>query len=81
MPPFRLWILRPQHPGFGRWKEWYDKAVAFVVCADTEEEARRLASCAHGCENADAWTDHTLSTCKLLTPDEPGIVVRDFRSA
>lgn len=91
----RLWLLRPVDglPKDNPWEPWYDKAFGFVVCAETEEEARKLANSEGGDETGpvkysvyrtggDAWLDPKLSSCVELTADrEKGIVMRDFASA
>jgi len=50
----KLWLLRPV-VGHGNleddpWSPWYDKAVGFVIRADTEENARVLAQSRGGDE-------------------------------
>jgi hypothetical protein len=39
----KLWLLRPKE-GRSHWEPWYDKAFGFVVRANSETEARKLAS-------------------------------------
>ena len=93
----RLWLLRPvdglpdkDNP----WEPWYDKSFGFVICADSEEEARQLAHANAGDENrgefleretADTkapWLNAKYSTCAELTPaHEKGVVLQDFHSA
>ena len=84
----KLWILSPVKTLQDRdnpWKPWYDKAFGFVVRAETEEEARRLANEKAGDENRyemRTWLDSTYSTCKPLTYEgTPEVVMRDFASA
>lgn len=88
----RLWLLRPAHGDCamnqnGPWRHGpEDCAWGFVVRAETEEEARQLASTQAGDEKhypVDranvAWTDPAYSTCEELLPaGEPGIIIRDF---
>jgi hypothetical protein len=43
----KLWLLRPVDnlpDDANPWEPWYDKAFGFVVRAETEEGARRLAT-------------------------------------
>ncbi len=93
----RLWLLRPVDglpDNNNPWEPWYDKSFGFVVCADSEDEARQMAHKGAGDENrgeflssktADTqqpWMDAKYSTCIELTPArEKGVVIEDFRSA
>lgn len=78
----RLWELRPIDKDSGPWEPWYDKAFGFVVRADTEAQARLLASAQAGDEKAAAWLDASLSRCEELTDDgEASVVMQDFASA
>lgn len=75
----KLWLLRPikDHP---LWDPWYDTAFGFVVCAETEEEARYLASEGAGDEGSQAWLLSGRSTCEVLTPEiETGVVICDWK--
>lgn len=91
----RLWLLRPRE-GFtdknlsveSPWSPWYDKVFGFVVRAETEAEARAVASEEGGDENREVsgarypWIDPHYSTCEPLTDEgEPGLVIRDFAAA
>lgn len=59
----------------------YDCANGFVIEAETEQEARKIASDAHGDEGANAWLDPKWTYCNELKPDgEPGIWMRDFHA-
>lgn len=83
----RLWILRPVEglpENDDPWEPWYDKAVGFVVRAETEAAARRLANAQAGDENSHAavWLDRAVSTCVELTPEgDEGVVLRDYMAA
>lgn len=92
----KLWILRPMEGLKGKsnpWEPWYDKAFGFVVRAETEDEARKLANADGGNETGpkrndvyptggDPWLDPALSTCTELMPDgEAGVVMKDFAAA
>ena len=72
------------------WQPWYDKAFDFIVRAETSEEARVMADAGAGGENAydfrtkttlHPWLDPTQSTCEILPPEGPSIVMRDFHAA
>lgn len=85
----KLWILRPvmtiDDVPLDPWVPWYDKAFGFVVRAETEEEARKIAK-TKGLDETwmceDAWTNSNYSTCvPLLADGEAGIVIEDVRSA
>lgn len=88
----KLWILRPieDHPA---WEPWYDKAFGFVVRAESESEARRVAQenggeeCyrgkdGYGTGKSECWTDPSAATCVELSADgHPGLVMTDFAAA
>ena len=87
----KLWLLRPAEglpSTTSPWVPFYDKAFGFVVRAETEKEARRMANEEGGAEKVEAshdedpWINPRLSTCVELTADgEPGVVILDFASA
>ena len=93
-PSMKLWIMKAIDPVNAtrtfppsKWSEneyivkrWtWDCSYEFVVRAETESEARELASSRHGEEGPDAWTDPTLTSCFILTEDGPAeVVLRDF---
>lgn len=86
-----LWLLRPNDYGHddgwvgaagSPWEKWYDKAFGFVVRAETENEARRMAQEQSGDEGDTAWLSSEFSTCTELTADgEAAVVIRDFAAA
>ena len=91
----RLWILRAREElpeSDNPWEPWYDKAVAFVVRAATEKEARRLANDSGGDETGpvrndeyrmggDLWLDPKYSTCaELAGAGEPEMIVGEYHS-
>lgn len=91
----KLWLLRP-HERWAKgnlnarnpWSPWFDKAFGFVVRAETEAEARTVASENAGDEDREVagamnpWIDPYYSTCEPLTDKgEPGLIVRDFAAA
>jgi len=83
----KLWILRPvKHlpDDKGPWNPWYDKSFGFVVIADTEKLARKVAHDNAGDENDDysPWIDSKYSTCDELTPEYgKELVMKDFAAA
>ena len=94
----KLWLLEPRTDNRDQWAEdpwvpWYDKAFAFVVLAETEQEARQMANAEGGAETGpishcvyrtggDPWLDPVYSNCEELLPQgEPGVIVRDYASA
>ena len=93
----KLWILRPQKDlpsEYSPWEPWYDKAFGFVISAESEEAARKIAHENAGYENGvflgkyragttqSPWLEPQYSTCIELTNEHPeGIVIRDFASA
>jgi hypothetical protein len=83
----KLWLLRPIYDGKGSaWDPWYDKAFGFVVRAEDELKARKLASANGGDENRKKgkrpWLDPKQSACVELTLDGgPGVVIADCHSA
>ena len=82
----KLWLLEAITAGNNLWDPWYDKALGFVVCAATEEEARQFAQDNGGDEvslSTPAWTDPQYSTCEQLVADNEweGVIIRDFAAA
>jgi hypothetical protein len=59
-----------------------DKARGFVVIADSEQQARRLASEQHGDESADFWLRPSFARCDVIGTAARGqnaaVVMRDF---
>lgn len=87
----KLWLLgiRPEvyteHPGEHPWAHPWGTAQGFVVRADDEAQARRLADSYAGGETdewhtpAHPWLDPTYTTCVELTGDGPAeVILRDF---
>lgn len=84
----KLWLLRPiSTEKNSPWEPWYDKAFGFVVRAETELRARKIAQEEGGDEcgwtmDFPAWTDRRYSTCfELDESGDEGVVMKDFRSA
>lgn len=86
----KLWLLRPVE-GDHHWEPWYSKAFGFVVRAETEEDARKIADRNGGNETSTEysedqsrhpWLDAEHSTCNELTQDgSEGMIIEDFASA
>lgn len=93
----QLWILRPKE-GLSRldnpWNPWYDKAFGFVIRAESEEEARKLAHDNAWKENDpeflgektsktdSPWLDPNYSTCdSLLADGNAGVLIEDVHRA
>lgn len=61
------------------WKPWYDKLFKAVVRAETEQQARSLASECAGEEGKSVWLDPAKTSCAPLDHDgEPGVLCVDF---
>ena len=74
----RLWHLARYETDNPR----HDETHGYVVRAETEQEAREIASKPRGDEGPAAWLDSRRSFCVPLEHDgEPGIILRDFYSA
>ncbi len=87
-----LWMLKPvdaatatktyareeQQVEVKRWT--WDCAYGFMVRAETEEEARSLASEQCGDEGPESWTDTSLSTCDVVSAadGEAEVLMQDF---
>lgn len=74
----KLWILK--RTSWKRSRNVCDEAIGFVIRAETEEKARRIASssraCTMGCD--DVWTSTKKSSCKEITQEgEPEIILMD----
>ena len=77
----KLYLLRPKEDNT-IWKPWYDKTFGFVVRAESESEARLLASEESGEEGDKAWLDGRYSTCEELTSKgKSEVVIKDFAAA
>lgn len=93
----KLWLLLPRtdlNKDDNPWEPWYDKAIGFVVRADTEVDARRIANTHGGDETGlirrdvyrtggDPWLTANWSTCEELAAceGEAGLVLRDYSAA
>lgn len=84
----KLWILKPKENVdnysqiISPWNPWYDKFFGFVIRAESEERARKLAGLICGDEGDQAWLDSSLSICKeLLAEGNEEVVITDFHAA
>lgn len=88
----KLFFLYPKElPNHNNpWERWFDKAFGFVVRANDEEEARRIANSNGGDEvnkrKEDAfsnpWLHAEYTVCEELTNEGvKGVIIRDFHSA
>ena len=86
----KLWLLKCQNDDVLKklpnnpWEPWYDKCFSMVVCAETEQEARKLAQSKGRDEMdegiPDVWTNPEYSTCESLeTVNTPGVIIQDVR--
>lgn len=96
----KLWKLypRPDHPDASesiKWETYENKVFRLVVRAETEGDARRIASHAAGSEDEvsvpglalrdrrspSVWLDPDCTVCEELTCDGlPGIVLKGIRA-
>jgi hypothetical protein len=88
----KLWLLEPVenlNKNDNPWARWHDKAFGFVVRAETEVNARKIAASEAGDENnwvrkrkINPWIHVEYSTCIELLPDGPEeMILCDFHSA
>ena len=90
----KLWVLRPQPSMIAvdqshevsPWVPWYDCCFGMVVAAETEDDARVIASHAGGREAREGignpWLSRMFSTCaELIADDCVDIVLTDIREA
>lgn len=94
----KLFILQPKPnlpKGDNPWDPWFDKSFGFIIIAETEDEAREIATA--NCDPEEylkyylsekvsdtttPWIDEKYSTCEeLLNDRDKGIIMVDFRSA
>lgn len=93
-PTTRLWLLRPIGIEDDGWPSkgspwdragYWDCNHGFVIRADSEQQARRMAAGVPGDENRlspSPWLMPEHSTAEVLTADgDIGMVMRDFHSS
>lgn len=74
----KLYYIRPIRD----WTPWYDTADGFIVRAESEEEARQLASSDAGCEGEKVWLDPKETVCEVLSDaGKSKIIIRSFHAA
>ncbi len=81
----KLWLLRPIDEESGPWEPWYDKTFGFVVRAENEADARKMADENAGDENnyrrvhasgdGNPWLHTAFSSCKELLADGEAVVI------
>ena len=94
MKIFELRPIENLKDGDNPWEPWYDKIFGFIVRAETEAEARKIANENAGYENIgeslsnktantkEPWLDEKYSTCIELTGSgEAGMIMEDFARA
>jgi hypothetical protein len=75
----KLWLLRPVNETLDPWMPWFNCMFGFVVRAEDELGARRLASSRAGDEGPESWLLPAHSTCVELQPDgSEGVVMEDY---
>jgi hypothetical protein len=79
--------------GENPWEPWYDKAFGFIIRAENEQEARKIANENGGDEvgevshnvyrtGGDPWLDANFSQCiEITNHGEKGVIIKDLRSA
>jgi hypothetical protein len=78
----KLWLLRPVDDTLEPWMPWYDRMFGFVIRAEGEKAARKLASSKAGDEGPEAWLTPEHSTCVELKADGPEeVVMEDYNPA
>jgi len=74
----RLWHLKGRLDA-GPWETRQAKVVGFIVRAETEAQARRLARDEAGGEDGYVWIEERFSACEELPSDgEAGVLMADF---
>lgn len=85
----QLYLLKPRKiisHNINPWSPWYDKAFGFVIRAESEEKARKIADENAGDENGSGemhpWMNKKLSTCtELKNEGKQELVLRDYSAA
>lgn len=77
----KIYRLEPKKYGSDTpWAGIYDMANGFVVMAENEYNARRLASLECGDEGEDAWLLAEHSYCEEVTGNDEQIILRSFHA-
>lgn len=83
----KLWILKPKQSlekNDNPWEPWYDKNHGFVIRAESENDARKIAHNEAGDENnskfsKEPWLDSKYSSCDVLLEDgEAGLIMEEY---
>lgn len=98
----KLWLIKPkdivwcsENYHTNPWVPWYGKVFGFVIAADSEDEARKIADDNGGEETGKIetlayrtgghpWFDSDLSKCECVASDyegKEGVILRDKRDA
>lgn len=76
----KLFLLKRVHPP----RAYSDLSAAFVIAAETNSEARKLAKAKAGTyQDSDVWLMPEHTTCRMLAADaavwvRAGVIVEDF---
>ena len=90
MTKMKLWLLQPVEnlpDKYNPFEPWYDKASGFVIRAETEKKARKIANKNGGDElgldrKDKPWLDPKLTSCRELIPEgKEQLILKDFRAA
>ena len=74
----KLWELRGRLD-VGPWQTLGAKITGFIVRAEDEEQARRLARDEASAESGYVWIENQFSTCtELLAEGDAGVLMSDF---
>jgi hypothetical protein len=74
----KLWILRPVNEDAAPWQAWFDCMFGFVVRAESESAARKLAAEHAADEGLEAWISPETALCAELGADGiPGVIMLD----
>lgn len=72
----RLWLLKRE-----KMRPYYDVADGFIVRAETEDDARKIASLDAGDEGNTTWLSAKYSSCEPLSEIGPAqSILRDFNA-
>ncbi len=90
----KIWLLKARENlpiGHDMWAHPYDKCHGFVIRAENESQARRIADSVGGDENREVkdfrpWLSNVTSSCEELTEfnDEgcrAGVIMKDYYRA
>lgn len=80
----KIFLIRPIDEECDEWKPWYNKSFGFVIRAETEDRARKIAF-----DTADGlfikhlpWTDKKKVECiEIKSEGKEEIILQDFRRA